>query len=223
MAPIHAAGKLVLNLKPNPEAGRPPTGLTLLPLLERKFPMTFARKSFFTVNSLVLAGLLATAGVGALAQSATNPQGDAGTTATSPQANPRGERMGRHDPAKMQAYIAKRQAEMKAKLKITPAQEGVWTAFTAAMQPPANMGGRGPERRAEMDKLTTPQRIDKMRDMRTQRLAEMDKRMDATKTFYAALSPEQQKVFDAEHSKMRGGRHGGGHHGGMGGMEQRKG
>jgi periplasmic protein CpxP/Spy len=73
-----------------------------------------------------------------------------------------------------------------------------------------------------MDKLTTPQRIDKMREMRTQRMAAMDKRMDATKTFYAALSPEQQKTFDAEH-KMRGGRHGGGHHGGMGGMEHRKG
>jgi periplasmic protein CpxP/Spy len=185
--------------------------------------MTFARKSLFTVNSLVLAGLLATAGVGVMAQSPTNPQGDAGTTATTPQAKPRGERMGRHDPAKMQAYMAKRQAEMKAKLKITPAQEGAWTAFTAAMQPPANMGARpGPEQRAEFDKLTTPQRIDKMRDMRTQRMAAMDKRMDATKTFYAALNADQQKIFDTEH-KMRGGRHGGDHHGGMGGMEHRRG
>ena len=53
----------------------------------------------------------------------------------------------------------------------------------------------------------------------------MDKRGEAAKAFYAALSPDQQKVFDAEH-KMRGGRDGhggGGHHGGMGGMEQRKG
>jgi periplasmic protein CpxP/Spy len=180
--------------------------------------MTFARKTRFSVNSLVLAGLLATASVGAIAQTTTtNPQGDAGITAPTTQARPQGERMGRHDPAKMQANIAKRQAEMKAKLKITPAQEGAWTAFTAAMQPPANMmGGRpGADQRAEMDKLTTPQRIDKMREMRTQRMAAMDKRMDATKTFYAALNPEQQKVFDAEHSKMRGGRHGGGHHGGM--------
>ena len=190
--------------------------------------MTFARKSLFTVNSLVLAGLLATAGAGAIAQTTTNPQGDAGVTAPTPQARPQarpqGEHMGRHDPAKMQAYMAKRQADMKAKLKITPAQESAWTAFTAAMQPPASMmGGRpGPDQRAEMDKLTTPQRIDKMREMRTQRMATMDKRMDATKTFYAALSPEQQKVFDAEHA-MRGGRHGGGHHGGMGGMEHRKG
>ena len=182
--------------------------------------MTFARKSLFTANSLVLAGLLATAGAGAIAQTATTPQGDAGTTATSTHR----ERMGRYDPAKMQAGMAKRQAAMKAKLQITPAQEGAWTAFTAAMQPPADMMGArsGVEQHAEMDKLTTPQRIDKMREMRTQRMALMDKRGDAAKAFYAALSPDQQKVFDAEHS-MRGGRHGGGHHGGMGGMEHRKG
>ena len=48
----------------------------------------------------------------------------------------------------------------------------------------------------------------------------MDKRGDATKAFYAALSPEQQKTFDAEHKKM--GRHGGrGHH--EGGMMHPKG
>ena len=187
--------------------------------------MTFARKSLFTVNSLVLAGLLATAGAGAIAQTPATPQGDASTTAASPQASPHGERMGRHDPAKMEAYLAKRQADMKAKLKITPAQEGAWTAFTAAMQPPAGLGARpGTEQRAELDKLTTPQRIDKMRELRAQRTAAMtammDKRGDAAKAFYAALSPEQQKVFDAEHS-MRTGHHGGG--GGHGGMEQGKG
>ena len=192
--------------------------------------MTFARKSLFTVNGLLLAGLLATAGVGAIAQTPATPQGDAGTTATSPPASMHDGQMGRHDPAKMQAFMAKRQADMKAKLKITPAQEGAWTAFTAAMQPPADSSARpGTEQRAELDKLTTPQRIDKMREIRSQRMtamtALMDKRGDAAKTFYAALSPDQQKVFDAEY-KMRGGRegHGGGsHHGGMGDMEQRKG
>ena len=195
--------------------------------------MTFARKSRFTANGLLLASLLATAGAGAIAQTLTTPQGDASATATSPQASPHGERMGRHDPAKMQAYMAKRQADMKAKLKITPAQEGAWIAFTAAMQPPSDGGARpGTEQRAELDKLTTPQRIDKMREIRSQRMTEMtalmDKRGDAAKAFYSALSPEQQKVFDAEY-KMRGGRdgHGGGSHhggmGGMGGMEHRRG
>ena len=47
-----------------------------------------------------------------------------------------------------------------------------------------------------------------MRAMRSARAAEMDKRADATKTFYAALSPEQKKVFDAETAR---GHRGGGH------------
>ena len=49
-------------------------------------------------------------------------------------------------------------------------------------------------------------RIDKMKALRTQHMtdmnAAMDKRDQATKTLYAALSPEQQKVFDSEHARM---------------------
>jgi Spy/CpxP family protein refolding chaperone len=51
--------------------------------------------------------------------------------------------------------------------------------------------------RAEIDKLTTPERLDKMRDLRKQRDAEMDKRDAATRTFYATLTAEQKKTFDA--------------------------
>ena len=128
-----------------------------------------------------------------------------------------GQPMGRIDPAKMQAMVAKHHAEMKAKLKITSEQEPAWTAFTSAMQPPAGgMGWRqSPEQRAELAKLSTPERIDKMRALRTQRSAEMnamaDKRDDATKAFYAVLSPTQKAVFDAEHAKRghHGMRHGG--------------
>lgn len=188
--------------------------------------MTFVRKTFSSsFNHLVLAGLLATAGISAMAQGTAMPAPPPGADMP---AGHMGERMGRHDPAKMQVYMAKRQAELKAKLKITAAQEGAWTTFTTAMQPPAGMGPGGPgarptpEQRAEFDKLTTPERIDKMRVMRVQHMAEMtaamDKRGDATKAFYAALTPEQQKVFDAEplrHGRMgeRGGKPGHGGHG----------
>ncbi|CAN5529894.1 hypothetical protein BH10PSE16_BH10PSE16_37310 [soil metagenome] len=186
--------------------------------------MKFALKS---LSGLVLAGLLATAGAGAMAQNTDRtPASLTPTTSATatPHAKPRhGEhhRMERRDPAKMQARMARHQAELKAKLKITPAQEGAWTSFTAAMQPPARMMGEHPgaEQRAEFDKLTTPERIDKMHELRTQRMAEMtaemDKRGEATKAFYAALSPEQQKTFDGEHRKMgqRGGP--GRHEGGM--------
>lgn len=184
--------------------------------------------SLKTVNGLILAGLLATTGA-AMAQSPTTTPAST-TSSASKQAGPDGghHRMGQRDPAKMQAWVAKRMSALKAKLMITPAQEGAWTAFSASMQPGPRMGERPTtEQRAEFAKLTTPERIDKMRALRTQRMTEraaaMDKRGEAVKTFYAALSPEQQKTFDAEHLKMvqgkgngQGQRHGRGHHdGGM--------
>lgn len=156
---------------------------------------------------LMVAGLLAGFGFAAIAQSP--------PAAPTPGAKPamqgmhaRGER---HDPAKFKEHMAKRQAELKAKLKITPAQEGAWSTFTASMQPAANRPPR--PNREEMAKLTTPERIDRMQAMKTERDARMSQRAGATKAFYAALSPEQQKVFDA--NTMRGHGHGG--HGGHGG------
>lgn len=177
--------------------------------------MKFAFNRSASLSSLVLAGLLATVGASAMAQAPAAPT-TAPATAGKP-AGHHGDRMARHDPAKMQAWVAKRQAALKAKLKITPAQEGAWTSYTASMQPPAHRARPTPEQRAEFDKLTTPQRIDKMKEMRTQRMADMsaamDKRGEATKTFYAALNAEQQKTFDTEHKKhgQRGGHR---HHGG---------
>ena len=128
--------------------------------------------------------------------------------------------MGRHDPAHMQAWMAKREAVLREKLKITPAQEAEWNRFTAAMQATAGWGQRlTPEQRAEIDTLATPERIDKMRALRIQRMADrtvaLDSRGTATKVFYAALSPEQQKTFDAEHRSTAQYHRNGHHHGGM--------
>jgi Spy/CpxP family protein refolding chaperone len=106
------------------------------------------------------------------------------------------------DPAKMQAMMDKRHAALKALLKLTPAQEPAWTAFMDAHKPAGKMGK--PEM-PDMSKLTTPERVDKMRELHAQRVsertAEMDKRGAATKTFYAALTPDQQKLFDAHDMK----------------------
>lgn len=159
------------------------------------------------VNGLALAGLMAT-GASAIAQ---------GTPPVAQNPGPRSEHMGTHDTAKMQAMMARHQADLKVKLKLTPAQEGAWTTYTTAMQPPAGLQRRPSDaQRAEMGKLTTPERVDKMRTLRAERMtqmnAEMDKRGNATKTFYAALTPEQQKVFDVEHQK-RGARGEHGRHG----------
>lgn len=173
------------------------------------------------ITSLVLAGLLASAGFAASAQTA--PQSAAaqaptmGASSTHAHQGAKG-RHHRMDPAKRDALVAKRQAELKTKLKITAEQEGAWTSFTTAMKPPARLDHHKRPDRAEWDKLTTPERIDKMRVLRTQHMGErtaaMDQRADATKAFYAALNTDQKKVFDAEFARM--GRHHGGHHGGAG-------
>ena len=163
--------------------------------------MKSAIKSNLSVQRFAMAALLAASGAGAMAQ---------GTPAAP--TSPTESRMGKHDPAKRQAMMAQRQADLKATLKITSSQEGAWSVYTTAMQAPAGMhANHGSEQRAEMDKLTTPQRIDKMGEMRAQRMKDMNasmiKRGDATKALYAALSPEQQKVFDTQQSQH--GRHGG--------------
>ena len=100
---------------------------------------------------------------------------------------------------------AKHLANLKAKLKITASQEAAWNTFADSMKPPADMMGKRPDR-AEMEKLTTPERIDKMQALHKEHMAAMEammnKHAEATKAFYAVLSPEQQKTFDAETAKM---------------------
>lgn len=125
--------------------------------------------------------------------------------------HPEGGMHGMHaNPEKMQSMHAKHLAELKAKLKITTAQEGAWATFTTEMKPPARPDMKRPDR-AEMEKLSTPERMDAMRKFRTERMAEMNAEMDkrdaAVKAFYGTLTPEQKKVFDSEHSRMEGRMH----------------
>jgi hypothetical protein len=113
----------------------------------------------------------------------------------------------RMDPAqrmeRMQEHRAKRLAALKDKLKLNAGQEGAWSTFTAASQPPA--GARPPRMdRAEFAKLTTPQRLERMQARQAERSAMFAKRADATKTFYATLTPDQQKTFDTETAHFGG-------------------
>lgn len=108
-------------------------------------------------------------------------------------------------PARMEARITRHLSELKSKLHISASQEPAWTAFAAAMKPPATTLMPFPDR-AEMEKLSTPERIDKMKQIRTQHQEAMkpfmDQRDEAIKTFYAALDTAQKKTFDAEHAHM---------------------
>jgi Spy/CpxP family protein refolding chaperone len=89
--------------------------------------------------------------------------------------------------------------KLKTELKLTPEQEPAWAALAGAMTPPAR-----PQRpdRAEMEKLSMPERLDKMKQIMSQhheaRMAEMDKHAAAVKSLYAVLTPEQKKTFDSK-------------------------
>ena len=116
---------------------------------------------------------------------------------------------------RMQQRRAERFAALKDKLKLSTGQEGAWSTYAAAVQPPRD--AKPPQRpdRAEFGKLTTPERLDRMQARQAERAAMFAKRADATKAFYAQLSPEQQKTFDAESLRFGGRGHGmhHGHHG----------
>ena len=167
---------------------------------------------------LLIAALLAASGAVATAQTPLQPAAGESVERSAP-----AERRGRFDPAQMQQRMAQRHsqrmAELKAQLRITPAQEGAWNQFSATMQPPA-IGQRPAQNRADWARLTTPQRIDQMQQRASERQQQMAQRGDAIKAFYAQLSAEQQKTFD-ERSRRDGRRgdhrhHGGGWGGGMG-------
>ena len=114
---------------------------------------------------------------------------------------------------KMKARMAKHKAELHDKLKLTAAQEPAWKTFTDAMMPEAM-----PTRldRAAMEKMTAPERMEKMLAMSKEREGKMETRLAALKTFYAALTPEQKKILDSSHARMghgmnlgmHGGKHG---------------
>ena len=122
-----------------------------------------------------------------------------------------GEKWHEHMREHMQAHIK----ALHDMLQIRPDQEAAFQTFIASMKPPEGAEhkdmGRDHEETAH---LTTPQRLDRMAAQMAEHQQAFERHATAVKTFYAALSPEQQRAFDA-----MGAMHHlhGGH--GMGGME----
>lgn len=151
-------------------------------------------------NSLITAGLMLGLSGWALAQTAPAP-----TT-------PRPERM-----EKMRDHMGQRHTqhltELKSKLKLQATQEPAWATFEQSMQMPKDSMGRLD--RAALEKMSTPERLDQMQAHRAQMNTQMEKHAEATKSFYATLTAEQKKVFDAETARgLRGmgAMQGDGHH-----------
>ena len=116
-----------------------------------------------------------------------------------------------HNPAKMADHI-------RTVLQLRPDQEPALQALVGAMKPPAGheamgMGDRMKHEHEAMMSKSTPEKLDMMLARAREHVGMMEAHVAALKTFYAALTPAQQKAFDslamAHMHKM---------HGMMGGM-----
>jgi hypothetical protein len=126
----------------------------------------------------------------------------------------------------MHARLGRHLEDLKTRLQLNAGQESAWGRFTTALQATPTRPAHAPLHQ-ELMSLNTPDRLDRMKTLRAQHQADMnafmDRRSEATKAFYATLTPEQKKVFDAEGARFMQARHGGdgsghegrGHHGMM--------
>jgi hypothetical protein len=116
-----------------------------------------------------------------------------------------------------EAHEQQRVADLRTVLRLRPDQEPALNAFLqAGLQAgrrPKMDGRRGPPPQGAA--MTTPQRLDEMAKREAERTAEGQRRAEALRTFYAALSPDQRQVFDAlmRLQGPRGGMHGPGGYG----------
>ena len=81
-------------------------------------------------------------------------------------------------------------------LHLSAAQEAAWSAYKQSVAAPE--GAQQRRRAAAMlfPTLTAPRRIDLVEAEMQQDLADLHRQAQALKTFYAALNPDQQRVFD---------------------------
>lgn len=105
-----------------------------------------------------------------------------------------------HDPERIRQRMAERHTKhmeaLKAKLQLRADQESAWASYQAAMQPP--QAASTWMRRGELEKLSTPERIDRINQQMAEHQETMRKHGEATKAFYAVLDDTQKKIFDKE-------------------------
>ena len=180
-----------------------------------RIEMKFTNKLLFIAQLALTAGL----SINALAQNqgVPNPQGPASAQGKPPHLS---EQKKSQMQARRAENRAKRLQELKVFLQLQDNQDAAWSSFYAVMQKPMVKAERlKPE---ELEKLSTPERIDKMMAVKAERDSQMNQRMSAIKTFHASLNTQQQKVFDTHalaamkrlgmNQEHRGDHHGKMHH-----------
>ncbi len=149
------------------------------------------------LRTTALAAVLATSSLMATAQTAAPPSPASSTASPAVQASPaeRQARQAEHH-ARMAERHQQRLEQLKTRLQLTPEQEPAWRAYVARMAPPDHRAEVSRGERPDFARLTTPQRIERMKAWQDQRQAAHAQRMEATLSFYQALNPQQQQVFD---------------------------
>lgn len=94
---------------------------------------------------------------------------------------------------RMKEYMEFRHERLRKELKLTAAQEPAWKAFSEQAGPKQFMTK---DDWAAMEKMNAPERMEAMLKFSKKRQEAMSERLEALKTFYATLTPEQQKIFD---------------------------
>ena len=104
------------------------------------------------------------------------------------------------DPAQMRARMqARRDARLHVlhdALGLRADQEAAWQTFATDSARPHD-GARRDHRRGDDVALTTPERLDRMALRMGEKQAQLQRRAQSVKRFYAALDARQQKTFDA--------------------------
>jgi hypothetical protein len=93
-------------------------------------------------------------------------------------------------------------------LHLTAAQESGWRSYRAAITPDSSTEARRRSAAMMMNTLTTPRRIDLIDAEMGEDFAAMRRQGEAVKSFYATLTPGQQRTFD--HQTLQSGGNGGG-------------
>ena len=106
-------------------------------------------------------------------------------------------------------FIEKRLETLHTELKLSPAQESAWTAWSSQVKAHVKVAKEHRSDWRTLETLPAPDRMEKMLTHAKERLSKLEQDLAATKTFYAALSTEQREVFDKQANLFRpGGRKG---------------
>ncbi len=91
-------------------------------------------------------------------------------------------------------HFDQRMAELHAALKLMSNQEATWADFVSELQP-AKTERHDPQ---QWQNLNTPERLDRMLDNMKSREQKMAERAASIRSFYATLTPDQQRTFDQQ-------------------------